>query len=192
MVCFMLLLVFLCGIVLISYLYYNYCIIICKSATSHKFLRSKLYIFHKNRCKTDKPVRTSQKKIWHFFCVCSAITQHHTKKKQVFFSQKICSCSTIAYNFFLCLRGYSLLPVRFPFHKLTSHFYFLADPGIVLNKISQHGCCLHSGWSYNKNVPLSASVPRSYPELHPQSLRSEHPRECEARSPSNKSWLPPP
>lgn len=79
-----------------------------------------------------------------FFCACSAITQHHAKKKQVFFSQKICSCSTITYNFFLCLRGYSLLPVRFPFHKFTSHFYFLADPGIVLNKISQHGCCLHS------------------------------------------------
>ena len=113
MVCFMLLLVFLCGIVLISYLYYNYCIIICKSATSHKFLRSKLYIFHKNRCKTDKPVRTSQKKSGIFLCLLSHNTAPH-KKKQVFFSQKICSCSTIAYNFFLCLRGYSLLPVRFP------------------------------------------------------------------------------
>ena len=180
MVCFMLLLVFLCGIVLISYLYYNYCIIICKSATSHKFLRSKLYIFHKNRCKTDKPVRTSQKKSGIFLCLLSHNTAPH-KKKQVFFSQKICSCSTIAYNFFLCLRGYSLLPVRFPFHKLTSHFYFLADPGIVLNKISQHGCCLHS----------AGLIIKMY-RCHPQSLRSEHPRECEARSPSNKSWLPPP
>ena len=139
----MLLLVFLYGIVLTSYLYYNYCIIICKSATSHKFLQSKLYIFHKNRCKTDKPVRTSQKKSGIFLCLLSHNTAPH-KKKQVFFSQKICSCSTITYNFFLCLRGYSLLPVRFPFHKLTSHFYFLADHGIVLNKISQHGCCLHS------------------------------------------------
>ena len=35
-----------------------------------------------------------------FFCVCSAITQHHTKKKQVFFSQKICPCSAITYNFY--------------------------------------------------------------------------------------------
>ena len=76
--------VLLCGIVLISYLYYNYCIIICKSATSHKFLRSKLYIFHKNRCKTDKPVKVSQKKSGIFLCLLSHNTAPHKKEAGLF------------------------------------------------------------------------------------------------------------
>lgn len=80
-------------------LYYNHCLLICKSATSHKFLRSKLYIFHKNIRKTNKPVRTSQKNLV-FFCACPAITHKPAKKEQVFFSQKICPCSAITYNFY--------------------------------------------------------------------------------------------
>lgn len=80
----MLLLAFLYGIVLIFYLYYNYCIIICKSSTSHKFLRSKLYIFHKNRCKTDKPVKVSQKKSGIFLCLLSHNTAPHKKEAGLF------------------------------------------------------------------------------------------------------------
>ena len=45
--------VFLCGIVLTSWLYYNHYILICKSVTSHKFFWPKLYIFHKNRHKKE-------------------------------------------------------------------------------------------------------------------------------------------
>ena len=68
-----------------------------------------------------------RRKIWHFLCLLSHNTAPR-KRSRSFFSQKICSCSTITYNFFLCLRGYSLLPVRFPFHKLTSIFISLLIP----------------------------------------------------------------
>mgnify|MGYP004535949951 FL=1 len=74
----------LCGIVLISCLYYNHCILICKSVTSHKFLRLKLYIFHKNKCKTDKPVMTSQKKSGIFLCLLSHNTAPHKKEAGLF------------------------------------------------------------------------------------------------------------
>lgn len=35
-----------------------------------------------------------------FFCACPAITHKPAKKEQVFFSQKICPCSAITYNFY--------------------------------------------------------------------------------------------